>query len=70
MAIIRLSSSELHNIAYNEIRFRGQAAGWRRILDAYSATYPELTEQDAKHIADLIHGATITLPVIKRAGDL
>lgn len=63
---MRLTTSELHNIAYNEIQYRGQNAGWGRILETYSATFPELTEADAKHIADLIHGATVTLPVISR----
>lgn len=65
---MRLSTFDLHTIADNEIRYRGIYFGnAERLLKQYSRSYPEMTETDAEYVADLIRGATITLPDIPRS---
>lgn len=61
-----LSKRECRVIADNEIRYRGIYGNAVELKAAYARTYPEMTEEDARYIRDLINGATITLPEINR----
>lgn len=52
--------AEIEMIALNEIRYRGQVAGWKSLQDSYKVY--GLTEKEAKLMAHFVQTATVTLP--------